>query len=100
MYRIFSEHHFLRRPLKCCFCQIINFSKALIQITTAIDTCIEPMALKTKYTQSNFGPWKQNVLAKVKIKIIITIIITIMMIIIIITTEATQKFKPKETRPV
>ena len=57
------------------------------------------MALKTKYTQSNFGPWKQNVLAKVKIKIIITIIITIMMIIII-TTEATQKFKPKETRPV
>ena len=59
------------------------------------------MSLKTKYTQSNFGPWKQNVLAKVKIKIIITIIITIMMmIIIIITTEATQKFKPKETRPV
>ena len=32
----------------------IKFSKALIEITTALDTCIEAMTLKTKYTISKF----------------------------------------------
>ena len=49
---IFPEHHFFRRHLKCCFCQIRNFSKALIEIPAAIDRCIKPMAVKTKYTPS------------------------------------------------
>ena len=44
--------------------QTINFSKALIEITTAIDTCIEAMTLKTKYTTSNCKPWKEKVLVK------------------------------------
>ena len=39
----------------------INFSKALIEIATALDTCIEPMSLKTEYTTSNYKPWKQKV---------------------------------------
>ena len=41
----------------------------LIEITTALDTFIEAMALKTKYTTSNFKSWKEKVLAKVKKKI-------------------------------
>ena len=32
----------------------IKFSKALIEITTALDTCIEAMTLKTKYVISKF----------------------------------------------
>ena len=39
--------------------------------------------LKLKYTASNFKPWKEKVLAKMKQKI----------------TELKQKIKPKETKP-
>ena len=44
----------------------INFSKELIERTTALNKCI---TLKTKYVTSNFKPWKEAVLAKVKEKI-------------------------------
>ena len=47
----------------------INFSKALIEVTIALDTCIESMTLKTKYATSNFKPWKETLLTKVKEKI-------------------------------
>ena len=40
----------------------INLSKALI--VTALDTCIEAITLKTKYSTSNFKPWKEKILAK------------------------------------
>ena len=42
------------------------------------------MTLKTKYTTSNFKPWKGTVLAKVKEKI----------------TGLKQKIKSKQTKPV
>ena len=45
----------------------MNFSKALTEITSALDTSIEAMTLK--YTTSNFKPWKEKVLANVKKKI-------------------------------
>ena len=61
----------------------MNFSKALTEITAALDTCIEAMTLKTKYITSNFKPWRKRVLAKVK-KL----------------TEHKQKIKPKQTKPV
>ena len=61
----------------------MNFSKVLIEITTAFDSCIEAMVLKTN-TSSNFIPWKEKVIAKVKEKI----------------TELKQKMKPKQTKPV
>ena len=57
----------------------INFSKALSEMATALDTCIETMILKTKYTTSNFKPWKEKVSGKMKEKII----------------ELKQKIKPK-----
>ena len=44
----------------------INFSKALIDVTIALDTCTESMTLKTKYATSNFKPWKETVLTKVE----------------------------------
>ena len=62
--------------------QTINFCEALTGITTALDTCIEAMRLKTKYTTSNFKPWEEKVLAKVKEK----------------TTELKQKVKYKQTK--
>ena len=34
---------------------------ALTEISTTLDTCVE-----AKYTISNFKPWKEKVLAKVK----------------------------------
>ena len=43
--------------------QIVNLSKALI--VTALDTCTESITLKTKYSTSNFKPWKEKILAKV-----------------------------------
>ena len=43
--------------------QTINFSKALTETITAVDTFFEAMTLKTKYTTLNFKPWKENVLA-------------------------------------
>ena len=49
--------------------QTISISKALIEITFALDTCIEAMALKTKHTNSKFKPWKEKVLGMVKRKI-------------------------------
>ena len=49
---LFCKHFFLWRPLKGDFCEIINSSKALIEITNALDTYTEPMTLKTKYTNS------------------------------------------------
>ena len=49
--------------------QTISISRALIEIIFAFDTCIEAMALKTKYTTSNFKPWKEKVLDMVKEKI-------------------------------
>lgn len=45
----------------------MNFSKALTEITSALDTSIEAMTLK--YTISNFKSWKEKVLANVKKKI-------------------------------
>ena len=42
------------------------------------------MTLKTKYATSNFKPWKETVLAKVKEKI----------------TKLKQKIKPKQAKPV
>ena len=44
----------------------INFSKAFIEISTALDKCIETVSLGTKYTTSNFKSWKEKVLAKAK----------------------------------
>ena len=44
----------------------VNFSKTLTEVTTTLDTCIEALTLKIKYTTSNFKPWKEKVLAKVK----------------------------------
>ena len=38
-----------------------NFSKALIKITTALDTCIESMTLKTKYVTSDVKPGNETV---------------------------------------
>ena len=49
--------------------QTINFSKALIEITTALDTCIKAMTLKTKYTTPTFKPQKEKLLDNVKEKI-------------------------------
>ena len=45
----------------------MNFSKALTEITSALDTSIEAMTLK--YTTSNFKSWKEKFLANVKKKI-------------------------------
>ena len=56
----------------------------LIEITTALDTFIEAMTLKTNYTTSNFKPRKEKVLAKVKKKQK--------------KTELKQKLKPKQTK--
>ena len=44
----------------------INFSKALIEIATAFDTCIEAMILKNKYANSNVKSWKEKGLIKRK----------------------------------
>ena len=57
----------------------MNFSEELTGINNALDTCIEAMTIKNKYTTSNFKPWKEKVLSKVKEKI----------------TELKQKIKPK-----
>ena len=46
--------------------QAIKVSESLIEIPIALDTCIEAMKLKTKYTTSNFKSWTEKVLAKVK----------------------------------
>ena len=46
----------------------INFSKVLIEISTALDKYIETVSLKTKHTTSNFKSWKEKVLAKAKKK--------------------------------
>ena len=47
-----------------------NFSKALIEITTGLDTCTEAMTLiLDKYTTSNFKPWKEKVLTKANEKV-------------------------------
>ena len=47
----------------------IKFSKALIEIATAADSCIAAIKLKTNCTTSNFKPRKEKVLAKVKEKV-------------------------------
>ena len=60
-----------------------TLNKALIDIITALGTSIEAMTLKTKYTTSNFRPWKETVLARVKEKI----------------TRLKRKIKPKQTKP-
>ena len=62
----------------------INFSKALIEIATALDTWIESMTLKTKYSTSNIKTWKEALLVKVKEKI----------------RELKQKIKPQQAKPV
>ena len=62
--------------------QTIYFSRALIEITAAPDTCIEAMTVKPTNTISNFEPWKEEVLAKVKEKI----------------TEVKQKITYKQTK--
>lgn len=52
---------------KCPNCRdsvIINFSKALTEINTVLDRCINSIRLKTKYANSYFKPWKM--LAEVK----------------------------------
>ena len=41
--------------------KIINISKVLIEITTALDTCIEAIIPNTKYTTSNIKPFKEKV---------------------------------------
>ena len=56
----------------------------LIEITTALDTFIEAMTLKTNYTTSNFKPRKEKVLAKVKKNQK--------------KTKLKQKLKPKQTK--
>ena len=60
-----------------------TLNKALIEIITALGKSIEAMTLKTKYTTSNFRPWKETVLARVKEKIRIK-----------------RKIKHKQTKPV
>ena len=40
----------------------------LIQITTALDTCIDLVTLKTNYVTSNVKPWKETAFSKVKEK--------------------------------
>ena len=40
---------------------IKNFSKALIKITTALDTCIKSVTLKTKYAMSHVKSEKEIV---------------------------------------
>ena len=73
--RLSQTHHIIFKILILIFLikapnyrepQTINFSKALIETTTALDTCIETITVKTKYTPSKFKTWKEKILAKVK----------------------------------
>ena len=60
---------FITKGPNCREPRRINFSKALIEITTAPDTFIEAMTFETKYTTSSFKPWKEKLLAKMKERI-------------------------------
>ena len=46
--------------------QTTSFLNELLELSTSMDTCIEAMTLKTKYIISNFKPWKEKILSKVK----------------------------------
>ena len=55
----------IKKGPKCREPRTIN---VLIQITAALDTCIDLMTLKTNYVTSNVKPWKETAFSKVKKK--------------------------------